>query len=110
MEQVLLMTYNIMNLGYTYEKLRLKNIPDIFHKLTHIDPLIAWIPSRLAWTLELQGRNQSPLRLIPPMPFSGMKNQEGPTTFDTLRGTLSGSQGALIPSTPNLISIYNTNP
>ena len=52
-EQVLVMTNNIMTLGYTYAKCRLKNIPDIFCKIAHIGRLIAWIPSRLAWTAAL---------------------------------------------------------
>ena len=48
-EQVLVMTNNIMTLGYTYAKLRLNNTPDIIYKLTHIGHLITWTPSRLSW-------------------------------------------------------------
>ena len=35
-EQFLVITNNIMTIGYTYAKLRLKNPPDIFYKHTHI--------------------------------------------------------------------------
>ena len=47
-EQVLLMTNNIITLGYTYVKHRVNNPPDVFYKISHTDRLIAWIPSRLA--------------------------------------------------------------
>ena len=53
-KQVLVMTKNSTTLGYTYSKLRLKNPPKIFYKLTHIGRLIAWTPSRLAWDTALQ--------------------------------------------------------
>ena len=39
--QVLLMTNNTMTLGYTYSKLRLKNLLDIFYKLAHNRRIIA---------------------------------------------------------------------
>ena len=44
-EQVLVMTNNIMTLSHTYSKLRLKKPPDIFYKLTHTVRIILWIPS-----------------------------------------------------------------
>ena len=53
--QILVMTNNIINLRYTYADRRLKKPPDIFCKISHIDQLIAWIPSRLALDLALQG-------------------------------------------------------
>ena len=34
-EQVLVITNNVMTLVYTYAKFRLKNPPDIFHKIEH---------------------------------------------------------------------------
>ena len=40
-EQVLVITNNIMNLGYTYAKRKINNTPEIIHKLTHIGWLIA---------------------------------------------------------------------
>ena len=46
-EQVLVITNNIITLGYTYTKIRLKNSPDIFCKIAHTGRLVAWIPSRL---------------------------------------------------------------
>ena len=39
-EQMILMTNNIITLGYTYAKLRLNNHPEIFCKLTHIGGII----------------------------------------------------------------------
>ena len=51
--QILMMTNNIMTLGYTYSKHKLKNPPDIFCQIAHISRLIAWIPSILSWTPEL---------------------------------------------------------
>ena len=56
-ENFLLITNNIMNFGYTYAKCRLKNPPDIFCKISHIGRIMAHIPSRLSWTLALQGRD-----------------------------------------------------
>ena len=43
-EKVMEATNNIMNLGYTYAKRRLKNPPDIIYKGTHIGRLITWTP------------------------------------------------------------------
>ena len=40
-EQVLVITNNIMNLGYTYAKRKINNTPEIIHKLTHIGWIIA---------------------------------------------------------------------
>ena len=56
-EQVLVMNDSIMILGYTYAERKLKNLPDIFCKILHIRRLIAWITSRLAWTLTIRGRD-----------------------------------------------------
>ena len=47
---ILIMTKNIMTLGYNYSKHRLKKPPGIFCENVHISRLITWIPSRLAWT------------------------------------------------------------
>ena len=55
--QILVMTNNITHLCYTYSKCRLKNPPGILYKITHTGQIITWIPSRLAWTLALQGRD-----------------------------------------------------
>ena len=55
-EQVMVMTNNIITLGYNYSKGRINNPPNIFYKLTHTVQLIVWIPSRLAWTPALRGR------------------------------------------------------
>ena len=48
-EQVLGMTNNIITLGYTYDKFRLNNPPEVFYKIIHNGRVISWIPSRLAW-------------------------------------------------------------
>ena len=45
--QILMITNNVMTVGYTNAKRRLKNPPNIFHQISHISRLIAWIPSRL---------------------------------------------------------------
>ena len=42
--QISMMTNNIITLGYTYTKHRLKKPPDIFCQISHISRLIAWIP------------------------------------------------------------------
>ena len=60
--QVLATTNNIMTLGYTYAKQRLKKPPENFLKFWHIGRIIAWIPSRLAWNTSLRGRDRSLLR------------------------------------------------
>ena len=57
---IIMMTNNIMDLGYTYAKLRLKNPPDNFCQIAHISQLIAWIPSRLSWTPAIQGGRETP--------------------------------------------------
>ena len=80
-EKVLAMNNNIMNLGYTYSKRRLKNPPDIFYKLIHTGWIIVWIPSRLAWTLELLGRDQSLLCTTPPHGVHRNKQLVGPDRF-----------------------------
>ena len=77
------MNNNIMTLGYTYDNIRIKNPPDIFHKFSHIGPLIAWIFLRLTWTLSLRGRYRYLLRPSLPTELSGETNQEDLTTFDT---------------------------
>ena len=48
-EEVLVISNNIMTLGYTYSKLRFKIHPEIVYKLTHISRLISWTPKRLGW-------------------------------------------------------------
>ena len=40
-EQVMAMTNNLMYLGYTYAKRKLKKTPNIFYKITHICRIIA---------------------------------------------------------------------
>ena len=45
---ILMITNNVMSLGYTYAKCRIKNPPDIFCQILHINRLIAWNPSRLS--------------------------------------------------------------
>ena len=82
---ILYMIKNIMNLGYTYAKCRLKNAPDIFCKTAHLGRLIAWIPSRFAWTTALRGRDQYLLHPSLPKEFSITNNQEGPNIFDTYK-------------------------
>ena len=77
------MINKIMIIGYTYVKLRIKNPLDIFYKIAHTGRLIAWIPSRLAWTLAIQGRDQYLLCPSLPTEFYGTKNQEELTTSDT---------------------------
>ena len=73
--QVLVTTNNTTTLGYTYDKHRLKNPPDVIYKLTHIVQIIIWDPSILAWDPALRGRVQ-PLQLpSPSMAFSGTNNQ-----------------------------------
>ena len=65
------------------DNLSLNNPPDIFHKISHIGPLIAWISFRLTWTLSLRGRYRYLLRPSFPAAFSGETNQYDLTTFDT---------------------------
>ena len=43
-ELVMVMTNNIITLGYTYEKHRLKTPPGIFCNITQTVGLIEWIP------------------------------------------------------------------
>ena len=52
-------------------------------KIAHINRIIAGIPSRLDWNLELQGRDQYLLRPSLPTTLTETNNQEGPTAFDT---------------------------
>ena len=52
-EQVLVIANNIITLGYTYVKHRLKKPPDVFYKIAHTYRLLVWIPSRLAWNPKL---------------------------------------------------------
>ena len=51
--QIIMMTNNITTLGYTYDKHRIKNPPDISFQISHISQLIAWILSRLSWNLAI---------------------------------------------------------
>ena len=82
-----------INLGYTYAKIRLKNTPEILFKLAHIVRITAWIPSRLAWTPDLQGRYWS---LQCPAPPHGVcrnkKNRRVQQILALLRGTCYGNQ------------------
>ena len=57
--------------------------PEIFYEISHIGRLLAWIPSRLAWTPALRGRDLSLLHPILPKVFTGTNNQDSPETFDT---------------------------
>ena len=82
-EQVLIITNNITTFGYTYANCRLKKPHVIFCKMSHTGWIIAWIPPKLAWTLELLGTDQSLLRPILPTTFSRTNNQYGPNKFDT---------------------------
>ena len=104
------MTNNIITLGYTYAKLRLKNPPDIFCKIAHIGRLIVWIPSSLFCTPTILGRVRSLINLIPPNTFTVTNNQKGPKILTPLHGKNSGTQDALTPSTPIFISKHSTNP
>ena len=69
------MTNKIITIGYTYAKRRLKEPLDIFCKFSHIGRIIAWIPSRLAWTPELQGRDRYLIWNIPPKEYAGTNNK-----------------------------------
>ena len=82
-EQVPVMNNNIMTLVYTYAKLSINNPPDIFCKLAYTVRIIVWIPSWLAWTPELRGRDQSLLLPSQPTALYGTSNQEVPTPFET---------------------------
>ena len=55
---ILVMKSNIMTLRYTYAKRGIKNPSDFSQKNAHIRQIIVWIPSRLAWTPALLGRDQ----------------------------------------------------
>ena len=72
---ILMMASNIMTLGYTYVKNRPKNTPNILCQISHTSKLIVWTPSKISWTPELQGREQSLLRPRFPKSFTGTKNQ-----------------------------------
>ena len=80
--QILVTNNNVTTLGYTYAKCRLNNPPQNFCEIAHIDRLIAWIPSRISWISELQGKEQYLLRTSLPKEFSVTNNQEGLTAFD----------------------------
>ena len=82
-EQVMVMNNNIMTLGYTYYKHRIKNPPESFCKISYIGRLIAWISSCLDYNMVIQGRDWFLLRPGLPTVFTGTNNQEGPNTFDT---------------------------
>ena len=81
--QMMVMTNNIMTLGYTYAKRSINNHPNFFRKIVYIGQLIAWIPSRLTSNPTLRGRDQClPYPSLPKV-FNGTNNQKGPTAFDT---------------------------
>ena len=73
-EQVMVMTTNLMNMGYIYTRLRLMKPPDIFFTLDHFRWLIAWNPSRLTHDLALRGRDQSLKYTSPTKAFIGTEN------------------------------------
>ena len=81
--QIIMISNNIMTLGYTYAKRRLKKPLDIFCQIEHISRLMAWIPSILSWTPTLRGREQYLLRPSFPKAFTGTNNQDFLTVFDT---------------------------
>ena len=68
-KQIFLMTNNIMILGYTYDKSRLNNPPNVFCQIACIIRLISYIPSRLSWDMTLRGGDQYLLRPIFPKSF-----------------------------------------
>ena len=80
---IMVMTNNIMTLGYTYAKRRLNNPPKNFCKIARISRLIAWAPSRLAWIQSLWGRDLYLLRYSLPKEFSRNNKQKSPNNFDT---------------------------
>ena len=107
---IIMMTNNIMALGYTYNKCRLKNLPNIFCKISHIRQLIAWVPSILSWTPALRGRELSLLRPSFPKSFTRTNKQERPTVLTPLRGSRSGTQHEITPSIPTSSTSDSTNP
>ena len=52
-EQVMLMTTNLINPDYTYSRLILHNPPVIVSTLTHFCNIVTWTPSRLSLYLSL---------------------------------------------------------
>ena len=82
-EQIIMMTNNIMTLWYTYAKRRLNNTPKIFCQIAYISQLIACILSILSWTPLIQGRERYLLRTRLPKAFTETENQEAPIVFDT---------------------------
>lgn len=72
-----------MNLLYTYVRYRLNNTPNIVSNLTNFGRIITWIPSMLAWALNLGEIYQYQNCLGPEMVFTGTENQEVLTAFDT---------------------------
>ena len=62
-ENLMVMAYNIMTLGYTYTIYRLNKTSDIIYTSTKLRHLITWTPSRLACVMDLKGIDQSLNRL-----------------------------------------------
>ena len=107
---ILIMTNNVMTLGYSYAKRRLKNPPNIFYQILHISRLIAWIPSILPGLLRYEGWTDPYC-----VPDSPRRPLELPTKkyrpfLIPLLGTRSGTWDALTPSIPTPSSTYSTNP
>ena len=82
-KQVMVVDNNITTFGYTYVKISLKIPPDIVYTLTHIRWLSTWTYSSLAWAMAHQGIPRSLNRLSLSKAFTGTKNQEVPTNFET---------------------------
>ena len=71
------------NLMLHFHQAQAQEAPQFVFQITHISRLTAWIPSRLSWTPELQGREQCLLYTSFPKESTRTNNQEVPTVFDT---------------------------
>ena len=108
-EKVLVITNNIITLDYTYSKHMLKKPHGILCKLIHTFRLVLWIHSRLSWTLLLLGMDQSLLFTHPPRhSMEWTTNRDRPILI-LIYSTCSGTQDALTPSIPTLISTNSKN-
>ena len=81
--QILMITNNVMTLGYIYAKCSLNTPLKIFCQIEHISQLISWISSRLSWTPELQGRDLSQLYHSLIKAFTVTNNHDVQTTLYT---------------------------
>ena len=79
-EEVLMMTINLMNLSYTNTRSSLNNPPYILFTLTYFGRIITRTHSS---SLDLLWRYQSLNRPIPTMVFTITENKDGMTDFDT---------------------------